>query len=223
MPTAVRADPEDSGPRVFPSGRRRNSAEKREMHTRALVPPRRRLIVWAGILALVAVGTPWLQRENFFSEGGETTEAVPMPPLSTRPADWIGCEPLTADELRGRVWVLDCWTFGCVNCLRSLPYANDMVERFGPEVGVLGIHSPEFDQERNLDLLRASIREHGVRFPTYVDASLDAFLALGAQAWPAFYVVDRQSRIRGRWFGEVHEGTFRAREIEALIRKLLAE
>jgi hypothetical protein len=61
------------------------------------------------------------------------------------------------------VWVLKVWTFDCVNCIRSIPYANGLVERFGGEVGVLGVHSPEFEHERDEALLRAAMREHDVR------------------------------------------------------------
>lgn len=186
-------------------------------------PPRRRLIAWALGLALLVVATPRLRRENLLGAGGELAEARPMPPLPTDPAAWIGCTPMTVDDLRGRVWILKVWTFGCVNCVRSIPYANGLVERLGPEVGVLGVHSPEFDWERDPVRLAAALAEHDVRFPTVVDQGLDLFLALEAEAWPAFYVLDRQARIRGCWFGEVHEGTWRAARLEALVERLRAE
>ena len=77
--------------------------------------------------------------------------------------------------------------------------------------------------ERDVERLQAAMDEHGMRFPTYVDQSLEYLLTLEVSAWPAFYVVDRETRIRGVWFGEVHGGTLRAREIESLIRKLQDE
>ena len=107
--------------------------------------------------------------------------------------------------------------------MRSIPYANGLIKRFGDDVGVLGIHSPEFDWERDEESLTAALEEHGVGFPSYVDQGLDYFFALDATAWPSFYVVDRDARIRGRWIGEVHDGTMRARELEALIARLVAE
>lgn len=185
-----------------------------------------RWIAWAIVLALVAVAAPRLGRENLFSAGGEVAGAPPLPefPTSSRIGSrWIGTEPLTVEALRGRVWVLKVWTFGCINCVKSIPYANSLVERFGDDVGVLGIHSPEFDWERDDAALAAALDEHGVRFPSYVDEGLDYFFALEAPAWPTFYVVDRAGRIRGRWVGEVHTGTLRAGELEALIEALLAE
>lgn len=186
-------------------------------------PSRRRLIGWSLGLALLLTAAPRLRRENLLGTGGEVADARPLPPLPTDPAAWIGCAPMTVDDLRGRVWVLKVWTFGCVNCVRSIPYANGLVERLGPGVGVLGVHSPEFDWERDPVQLAAALAEHDVRFPTVVDQALDLFLALEAEAWPAFYVLDREGRIRGRWFGEVHEGTRRAARLEALVRRLLDE
>jgi thiol-disulfide isomerase/thioredoxin len=181
------------------------------------------------VLALLVAAAPRLARENLFGEGGRVPEDAPLralPPLPERAADpraWIDTEPLSTDDLRGRVWVMKAWTFGCVNCVRSIPFTNALVERHGDALGVLGIHAPEFDRERDPAALAASVREHGVRFPSYVDDDLAYFLALDAPGWPTFYVVDRDLRIRGRWAGEVHEGTLRARELEALVDELLAE
>ena len=107
--------------------------------------------------------------------------------------------------------------------MRSIPYANGLSERFGDDVGVLGIHSPEFDWERDPEALAAALTKHDVRFPSYVDQGLEYFFALDAPAWPSFYVVDRQGKIRGRWIGEVHAGTLRAGALEALIDELIEE
>lgn len=186
-------------------------------------PSRRRLLVWGALLLAVALARPRLSKENFFSAGGETAEAVPLPEIPTAAGDWIGTEPLTNADLRGRVWILKVWTFGCVNCVRSIPFTNGLMDRFDGEVGVLGIHSPEFDWERDRDELARVLGEHDVRFPSYVDQSLDYFMALEAPGWPMYYVVDRQTRIRGTWFGEVHEGTGRDRALTGLVERLLAE
>lgn len=186
------------------------------------MPPRRRLVAWSIAVLVLAVGLPWLRRENPFSAGGETEAALPLPQIPTA-GDWIGTAPLTNADLQGRVWVLKVWTFGCVNCVRSIPFTNALLERFGGKVGVLGIHSPEFDWERDRNALARALQEHGVRFPTYVDQSLDYFMALEAPGWPVYYVVDKGTRIRGSWFGEVHAGTMRDRAMTALIERLLEE
>ena len=190
-------------------------------------PSRGRLVVWAVVLLLVGMAAPRLAKENLLSEGGavEESQALPEFPQSSGLDDsrWIGTEPLTVEAMRGRVWVLKVWTFGCINCVRSIPYANDLTTRFGDDVGVLGIHSPEFDWERDPEALAAALVEHDVRFPSYVDQGLEYFFALDTPAWPTFYVVDRGGNIRGRWVGEVHEGTLRAKAFEGLIRELVEE
>ena len=207
----------------IPSGSARARADQPAVSRFLALPSRRRLAAWAIAISVLAVGVPRLQRENLFSEGGETQAALPLPEIPTASGDWIGTAPMTNADLRGRIWVLKVWTFGCVNCIRSIPFTNKLLERFGSDVGVLGIHSPEFDWERDKNQLARALQEHGVRFPTYVDQSLDYFMALEAPGWPVWYVVDRQTRIRGRWFGEVHEGTMRERAMTALIERLLEE
>ncbi|MFT7664592.1 MAG: thiol-disulfide isomerase/thioredoxin [Planctomycetota bacterium] len=184
-------------------------------------PPRRRLAIWGSILALLCFGAPQLSRENFLSDGGRLDQPIALPGFPDGAANWIGGEPMTVGEMHGRVWVLKVWTFGCVNCVRSIAFVNGLSERYEGRVGVLGIHSPEFDWERNLENMEATMRKHGVNYPSYVDESLDYFFALEAPAWPAFYVVDQTGFIRGSWFGEVHDGTMRAREIDSLIEELL--
>ncbi len=192
------------------------------------LPSKGRLTLWALLLGLVGLAAPRIGRENFFSEGGATEEAVALPAFPRRTesggeSPWIGTEPLDLEGMGGRVWVLKVWAFECINCLRSIAYTNGLVERFGAELGVLGIHAPEYESERDREELAATLARHDVQYPNYVDESLDYFFALEAPAWPAFYVVDRAGRIRGRWVGEMHAGTFRARALEGLISELLAE
>ena len=186
------------------------------------VPSRRRLGTWLVVLIALGISAPRLHRENFFSEGGETPERTPLPEFPAAQGDWIGTSPMTVADMRGKVWVLKVWTFGCVNCVRSIPFTNELTTRFGADVKVLGIHSPEFDWERDPVALARVLEEHDVRFPSYVDPSLEYFLALDAPGWPVYYVVDRQARIRGRWFGEVHPGTLRDRDMTALLERLVA-
>ena len=185
------------------------------------LPSRRRLAIWGALLALLCFGAPRLSRENLFSAGGRLDEPIALPEFPTRDAVWIGGGPTSVAKMRGRVWLLKVWTFGCVNCIRSIPYVNDLKQRYDGRLGVLGIHSPEFDWERNLENMEKTMRKHGVNYPSYVDESLDYFFALDAPAWPAFYVVDQAGLIRGAWFGEVHQGTLRGDQIEGLIEELL--
>ena len=188
-----------------------------------VLPPRRRLGAWLLVLAVLGFSAPRMHRENLFSQGGETEEVMPLPEFPDGSGDWIGIAPMTTADMRGRVWVLKVWTFGCVNCIRSIPFTNDLSSRFGDDVGVLGIHSPEYDWERDRESLARVLHEHDVRFPSYIDQSLEYFLALEVPGWPVYYIVDRRTQIRGRWFGEVHAGTMRDREMTALIERLVEE
>lgn len=186
-----------------------------------VVPSKRRLVTWSLILLSLLIAVPALQRENLFSEGGALTGRRALPEFPTTGVEWLGTEPLTLEDLRGRVWVLKVWTFGCINCVRSIPYTNELMVRYGDDLGVLGIHSPEFDWERDPDALAAALRKRDVRFPSLMDGGLEYMLKLEAPAWPSYFVVDRSAHIRGLWVGEMHAGTFRAAAMEALIEDLI--
>lgn len=186
-----------------------------------LAPPKRRLVIWSFVLIGLLVAVPVLQRENLFSEGGELAEPVALPGFPTTGVEWIGTEPLTLDDLRGRVWVLKVWTFGCVNCVRSIPYTNELMQRYGDDLGVLGIHSPEFDWERDPVALAEALRKRDVQFPSLIDGGLEYMLELEAPAWPSYFVIDRDANIRGLWVGEMHADTMRASAMESLIEMLI--
>ena len=199
------------------------SSQHAAMPFSLVLPSRRRLAAWLFVSGLCALGAQRLRRENWFAPGGVTGDARPLPEFRPGRERWVGGEPVTTADMHGRVWVLVVWTFGCINCVRSIPYANELTQRFEGEVGVLGIHSPEFDWERDLAALQAALQEHDTRFPSYIDESSGYFHGLAAEGWPLFVVVARQARIRGRWTGEVHAGTERAEAVEELLRQLIAE
>ncbi len=186
------------------------------------LPSPRRLVIWAFVLVALVVAAPALRRENLLSEGGELESARAVPEFPETGVEWLGIEPLTVQDLRGRVWVFKTWTFGCINCVRSIPYTNELMRRYGEDLGVLGIHSPEFDWERDSTALAEALRQRDVLFPSLIDDGLEYFLSLEAPAWPTYFVIDRTAQIRGRWVGEMHAGTMRAKSMEALIESLIA-
>lgn len=142
----------------------------------------------------------------------------------TGPAAWINSPPLRLAELRGRVVLIDVWTFACWNCYRSFPWLKAVEARFGPDgLVVVGIHSPEFDRERDPEAVAAKVREFGLGHPVMIDNDHRYWEALGNRYWPAFYLIDRQGRIRERFVGETHAGEPQAQRIEAAIAALLAE
>jgi cytochrome c biogenesis protein CcdA/thiol-disulfide isomerase/thioredoxin len=134
-------------------------------------------------------------------------------------ADWINSEPVTLAGLRGKVVVVDFWTYSCINCLRTLPYlkAWDAAYRADGLV-VLGVHSPEFSFERVPGNVRDAVGELGIRYPVALDNHFDTWHAFANQYWPAKYFIDRRGHIRFVHFGE---GEYD--RSEQVIRTLLAE
>ncbi len=142
----------------------------------------------------------------------------------TAPAAWINSPPLHLAGLRGKVVLIDVWTFECWNCYRSFPWLKSVETRFGPEgLVVVGVHSPEFDRERDPASVAAKVREFGLDHPVMIDNDMRYWKALGNRFWPAFYLIDRQGRIRERFVGETHTGEPQAQRIETAIADLLTE
>jgi thiol-disulfide isomerase/thioredoxin len=156
--------------------------------------------------------------------GASADGARPAPPFPNRDAKhWIGT-PATWQDLRGRVVLLDVWTFGCINCVRSLPWVKDVRTRHADQgLAVVGVHTPEFDRERERRNVEEAVAKHGLDYPHLLDNDSAYWNALGAQAWPTVYLVDRCGRLRDRHVGEVHSGEDSGRQVEARIESLLAE
>ena len=116
---------------------------------------------------------------------------------------WLNSEPLTPDGLRGRVVLVDFWTYTCVNWLRTLPYIRAWVEKYGDQgLTVVGVHTPEFGFEHDVDNVRAQVRELGVEFPVALDNDYGVWRAFANHFWPAIYLADAEGRIRFHHFGE---------------------
>jgi thiol-disulfide isomerase/thioredoxin len=116
---------------------------------------------------------------------------------------WRNSEPLTADGLRGRVVLVDFWTYSCVNWLRTLPYVRAWHERYRDHgLVVVGAHAPEFGFEHDLDNVRRAVRELDVPYPVVIDNEFAIWRAFGNRYWPAVYLVDREGRVGFRHFGE---------------------
>jgi thiol-disulfide isomerase/thioredoxin len=125
---------------------------------------------------------------------------------------WLNSEPLTAEGLRGRVVLVDFWTYSCVNWLRTLPYVRAWDERYRDRGFVLlGAHAPEFGFEHDLENLRRATRELGVGYPVVVDNEFTIWRSFENHYWPAVYLLDRDGEVRFHHFGEgAYEETERA-------------
>src|SRR5437016_7270949 len=141
-----------------------------------------------------------------------------LPPLSSA-TEWLNSQPLTPAGLRGRVVLIDFWTYTCINWLRSLPYVRAWAERYRDrKLVVIGVHAPEFEFEKDIDNVRRAAKSLRVGYPIAVDNDHAIWRAFNNHYWPALYFVDAQGHIRHHQFGE---GDYEQSEL--LIQQLLAE
>lgn len=131
---------------------------------------------------------------------------------------WINTDsPLTIAGLRGKVVLVDFWTYSCINCRRTIPYLNRWQAEYGPHgLRVIGIHTPEFGFEHMRPNVADGVRALGIRYPVGQDNEFRTWNAWSNEAWPAFYLLDKDGRIV-----LLREGEGNARELEAAIRALL--
>ncbi len=150
--------------------------------------------------------------------------ARPAPAFGGAAEDWIGSAPLRWDALEGKVVLLDFWTFACFNCFRSFPWLNALERAYGPRgLQVIGIHTPEFDFEQRRENVEAKMAEYGLHHPVMQDNAHRYWNAIGNRYWPAFYLIDKQGRIRALYVGETHVGDAQAQAIARDVEALLAE
>jgi cytochrome c biogenesis protein CcdA/thiol-disulfide isomerase/thioredoxin len=134
-------------------------------------------------------------------------------------ADWINTEPLTIRELRGKVVLIDFWTYSCINCLRTLPHLKAWDRTYRKDgLVIVGVHAPEFAFERVPGNVRTAVRKLGIEYAVALDNDFDTWTAYANQYWPAKYLIDRMGRVRFFHFGE---GQYD--ETEAEIRRYLGE
>lgn len=132
---------------------------------------------------------------------------------------WINSDPLTREQLRGKVVLIDFWTYSCINCIRSIPYVRAWDARYRDDgLVVIGVHAPEFAFERNPENVRQAVRDLGIRYPVALDNDYAVWRAFDNRYWPAHYFIDAEGRIRYHHFGE---GNYDVSE--RVIRQLLAE
>jgi len=141
-----------------------------------------------------------------------------MPPLDGA-VTWINSPPLTREQLRGKVVLVDFWTYSCINCLRSLPYVKAWAAKYRDQgLVVIGVHTPEFAFERDVGNVGKATRDLGVAYPVAVDNDWTIWRAFKNNYWPAHYFIDGMGRIRHHHFGE---GQYDVSE--QVIQRLLAE
>jgi thiol-disulfide isomerase/thioredoxin len=132
---------------------------------------------------------------------------------------WINSEPLTIEQLRGKVVLIDFWTYTCVNCIRTFPYLKQWHSRYADDgLVIVGVHTPEFEFEKDYDNVLQAVQDHGITWPVAQDNNYVAWNNYHNRYWPAKYLIDQDGVVRYTHFGE---GAYA--EIEETIRKLLEE
>ena len=165
-----------------------------------------------------ALGAPKLAPTNASAAEPVLPDEGPMPELSGAIA-WLHSPPLTREQLRGKVVVIDFWTYSCVNCLRALPYTEGWYAKY-KDAGlvVIGVHTPEFAFEKERSNVEQAVHDLKISYPVAIDSNYKIWQAFNNEYWPAHYFIDGKGRIRHHHFGE---GEYD--ESERVIQELLKE
>ncbi len=138
--------------------------------------------------------------------------------------EWLNSEPLNVSDLKGKVILLDFWTFDCWNCYRSFPWLNALEKRLKPEgLQIIGVHTPEFEHEKIRKNIANKALEFELHHPIMIDSDFSYWKAMENRYWPAYYLIDKKGKVRATFVGETHEGDRQAKIIEKTIQDLIAE
>jgi thiol-disulfide isomerase/thioredoxin len=169
-------------------------------------------------ILVTAIGTP----VTTAAEDRSVVQQLPIEgglPSLGGASGWLNSQPLTAADLRGKVVLIDFWTYTCINWLRSLPYVRAWAEKYKDQgLVVIGVHSPEFPFEKDVENVRGAVKDMRIEYPIAIDSDHAVWRAFNNDYWPALYFVDAQGRIRHHQFGE---GEYE--QAERVIQQLLAE
>jgi len=157
---------------------------------------------------------PTLSIDSQFTEKKESGKAAPNFVGITH---WINSPPLTIESLRGKVVLVDFWTYSCINCVRTLPYLIKWYDTYKNDGFVIvGVHTPEFEFEKDVDNVKRATEREGIHYPVALDSDYKTWTAYGNSAWPEHYLIDQNGIIR-----EVHLGEGDYAQTEQKIRELL--
>ena len=132
---------------------------------------------------------------------------------------YINTHPITLKDLKGKVVLVDFWTYSCINCIRTLPYLADWNAKYADKgLVIVGVHTPEFEFEKNIDNVKAAVQKFGIKYPVLQDNDKGTWNAYGNSYWPRKYLIDSDGYIR---YDHIGEGGYA--ETEKIIQTLLAE
>jgi thiol-disulfide isomerase/thioredoxin len=154
-----------------------------------------------------------IARETPFAVAAVQTSAPNFTGINT----WFNSKPLDIAELRGKVVLVNFWTYGCVNCVNTLPHVTELYAKYRDRgLVVVGVHTPEFPFERSASNVQAALKRHGITYPVAQDNDSRTWDAYRNQYWPAQYIIDRSGKIVFQ-----HAGEGRYEEIEQTVARLL--
>jgi len=177
---------------------------------------------------ILIIGTIALYYQNWFAlyasrytpliggSASRTSQPYPAPPIQGISA-WINSPPLTLNDLKGKVILIDFWTYSCINCIRTLPYLKDWYQKYHPlGLIIIGIHSPEFPFEQKLTNVQQAVKMYGIEYPVALDNQFVTWRNYHNAYWPAHYLIDKAGNVIDQQWGEGHYA-----DTENKIRQLL--
>ena len=148
-----------------------------------------------------------------------TLESQGSMPALDGAVQWLNSPPLSRESLRGKVVLVDFWTYDCINCQHTLPYVNGWAKKYEKDgLVVIGVHTPEYGYEKIIDNVREQVRKLDIHYPVAIDNQYAIWRAFNNQYWPAHYFIDAKGQVRYSHFGEGRYG-----EQEQVIQQLLQE
>ena len=175
-----------------------------------------RSLAAAVVVALSAAATVFAL-SGASGSANAATEAPRAAPEFAGIDNWLNSGPLTMAQLRGKAVLIDFWTYDCINCQHTLPQVKAWHDKYKDKgLVVVGVHTPEYGFERNLDNLKTAVQRNGITYPVAQDNRYATWQAYDNQFWPAVYLVDRNGQVVYTHFGEGNYG-----QTDAAIRKAL--
>lgn len=156
------------------------------------------MAITAAILSSAAVSAPLVNAQ----EPPSIIGSYPLSGLSGA-TGWINSKPLTAKQLKGKVVLVDFWDYSCINCIRTIPYIRAWAEKYKDSgLVVIGVHTPEFDFEKQLPNVQKAVQKFGITYPVALDSNGAIWNAFNNEYWPAHYFIDAKGKVRYEHFGE---------------------
>lgn len=184
------------------------------------------LLAAAGVLAIAGASAYRINDRSAVAQDVKQVASQSAPELTGGP--WLNTrngQPISLASRKGKVTVVEFWTFGCSNCRANLPaYAKWHRQFKNKGVEVIGVHTPEFDSERNVENVKSQIKKLGINYPVLLDNQNKNWRNWNQRYWPTVYVVDKAGKIRAKWEGELdYDNSGGTARLTAQIEKLLAE